>query len=103
MLLRSESPQRFIVGLLVVVALLGLKAGGQDVSWPPDFASAFVQGPFGSGRAWIFTGTPAKHRMTIYCSVLYERGGSSEVIAAKSRRAGAVFSGMLERLSVERR
>src|SRR5262245_55454894 len=28
-------------------------------------SAAFETGPYGSGRAWIFTGTPQSHRMTI--------------------------------------
>jgi hypothetical protein len=41
--------------------------------------------------------------MTIYFSVLYQCGASRADIAGKTRRAGAEFAGVLERVSVERR
>jgi hypothetical protein len=62
----------------------------------------FDAGPFSSGRAWIFTGTPAsQRRMTIYCHVLYDRGATLEAMKQKTERAGAVFAGVVQRLTVE--
>jgi hypothetical protein len=63
----------------------------------------FNVGPIGSGRAWIFSGTPSSQRMTIYCSVLYERAATPEAMNDKTRRAGAVFAGVLQGLVVESR
>ena len=66
-------------------------------------STLFNVGPIGSGRAWIFSGTPSSQRMTIYCSVLYDRGATPEAMNDKTRRAGAVFAGVLNRLVVESR
>ncbi len=57
----------------------------------------------GSGRVWVFTGTPLSQRLEASCVTLYRRDASTGDVEAQTRRGGAICMGILERLSIERK
>ena len=70
-----------------------------DPSTPTQYQELLRSAPFGSARTWVFTATPHSQLLRVYWAVLFPRGASAEEISDKTRRAGALFAGALQRMA----
>lgn len=68
-----------------------------QAAMPPDVADAM---PFETGRLWFFSTTTGSQFVQVGASLLYRRGLSEQEIEEETRRAGADFVRIIERLSI---
>ena len=72
---------------------------GFGLSDSPEYQEMLRSVPFGSGRTWSFVTTPHSQLVRLYFAVLYPRDASEAEIAARTRKAGEIFVGIVERVS----
>jgi hypothetical protein len=70
-----------------------------DVATAAAYQEMLHSTPYESARTWSFVATPHKRLVRVYFAALHPRGLSASEVDARSLRAGAVFAGMLRRMT----